>query len=73
MQVGRTEPERTDYLVGEDSAQFDLSKQKILSWVYFIGVAGVVAYVLYAAWIDSSTGFGKPFIEAVSSISESPE
>nr|ARQ20762.1 15-cis-zeta-carotene isomerase [Osmanthus fragrans] len=73
VQVGRTESERTDFLVGEDSAEFDLSKQKILSWVYFIGVAGVVAYVLNVAWIDSSTGFGKPFIDAVSSISESPE
>ncbi|CAA2969277.1 dolichol-phosphate mannosyltransferase subunit 1, partial [Olea europaea subsp. europaea] len=36
-------------------------------------VAGVVAYVLNVAWIDGSTGFGKPFIDAVWSISESPK
>ncbi|CAI9770890.1 unnamed protein product [Fraxinus pennsylvanica] len=73
VQVGRSEPDGTEFLAGEDSAEFDLSKQKISSWVYFMGVAGVVAYVLNVAWIDSSTGFGKPFIDAVSSISESPE
>ncbi|KAL2470173.1 15-cis-zeta-carotene isomerase [Abeliophyllum distichum] len=73
VQVGRTESDRNEFLVGEDSAEFDLSKQKILSWVYFMGVLGVVLYVLNVAWIDNSTGFGKPFIDAVSTISDSPE
>nr|ARQ20761.1 15-cis-zeta-carotene isomerase [Osmanthus fragrans] len=73
VQVGRTGSDRNETLVGEDSAEFNLSKQKILSWVYFTGVAGTAAYLLNVAWIDSSTGLGKPFIDAVSSISDSPE
>lgn len=60
-------------LVGEDSAAFDLGKQKIKSWLYFTGILGVVLAVLDVAWIDDSTGLGKPFVDAVSSISESPE
>lgn len=60
-------------LLGEDSAEFLLSKQKISSWLYFSGILGVVLYLLNFAWIDNSTGFGKPFIDAVSSISDSPE
>ncbi|XP_073147311.1 15-cis-zeta-carotene isomerase, chloroplastic isoform X2 [Henckelia pumila] len=58
---------------GEDSAEFLLSKQKISSWLYFSGILGVVLYVLNFAWIDNSTGFGKGFIDAVSTISDSPE
>ncbi|XP_052191403.1 15-cis-zeta-carotene isomerase, chloroplastic, partial [Diospyros lotus] len=60
-------------LVGEDSAEFDLAKQKISSWIYFTGILGVVLCILDAAWIDNSTGFGKPFIDSVSSISQSHE
>ncbi|KZV37834.1 15-cis-zeta-carotene isomerase, chloroplastic [Dorcoceras hygrometricum] len=60
-------------LVGEDSAEFLLSGQKITSWLYFSGILGVVLYVLNFAWIDNSTGFGKAFIDAVSSISDSHE
>lgn len=60
-------------LVGEDSAVFEFAKQKISSWVYFTGVLGVVLFVLDVVWIDNSTGFGKDFINAVSSISDSPE
>lgn len=60
-------------LVGEDSAVFEFAKQKISSWVYFTGVLGVVLFVLDVGWIDNSTGFGKDFINAVSSISDNPE
>ncbi|XP_065861565.1 15-cis-zeta-carotene isomerase, chloroplastic [Euphorbia lathyris] len=60
-------------VVGEDSAAFELGKQKISSWIYFTFILGVVLYVLDVAWIDNSTGFGKLFIQAVSTISESHE
>lgn len=60
-------------LVGEDSAAFELGKQKVSSWIYFSLILGVVLFVLDVAWIDNSTGFGKDFISAVSSLSESPE
>lgn len=59
--------------MGEDSAVFEFAKQKISSWVYFTGVLGVVLFVLDVGWIDNSTGFGKDFINAVSSISDNPE
>ncbi|KAL6580040.1 hypothetical protein OROMI_008064 [Orobanche minor] len=65
-------PEK-ELLVGEDSAVFELAKQKISSWVYFTGVLGVVLFILEVAWIDNSTGFGKDFINAVSTISDSLE
>lgn len=73
--VLKTEAEENEVsqLVGEDSAEFELSKQKISSWVYFSLILGVVLYILDVAWIDNSTGFGKDFIGAVSSVSESPE
>ncbi|KAH6757707.1 hypothetical protein C2S51_038687 [Perilla frutescens var. frutescens] len=73
--VAKTEVERNEAspLVGEDSAKFVLSKQKVSSWVYFTLILGVVLYVLNVAWIDNSTGFGKVFIDALSSISDSPE
>ncbi|KAK8624066.1 hypothetical protein V6N13_065423 [Hibiscus sabdariffa] len=54
-------------LVGEDSAAFDLGTQSIVSWVYFT----VVLFVLDGVWIDNSTGFGKAFIDAVSTLSDS--
>ncbi|MCD9640611.1 hypothetical protein HAX54_026017 [Datura stramonium] len=74
ISVGRTQTEEEDeILVGEDSAEFELSKQKISSWVYFTGILGVVLYALNVIWIDNSTGFGKSFIDAVSSISDSHE
>lgn len=62
-----------DVMVGEDSANFDLAKQKITSWIYFTVVLGVVLFILDIAWLDNSTGFGKVFIDSVSSVSESPE
>ena len=65
--------EETEFLVGEDSAEFDLSKQKISSWIYFTAILGIVLFVLNVAWIDNSTGFGKAFINAVSSVSDSHE
>uniref|UniRef100_A0A2P2JFL8 Sodium symporter-related family protein n=1 Tax=Rhizophora mucronata TaxID=61149 RepID=A0A2P2JFL8_RHIMU len=60
-------------LVGEDSAAFELAKQKISSWVSFCLILGVVLLVLDVAWIDNSTGYGKTFIQAVSSVSDSHE
>lgn len=59
--------------MGEDSAEFDLTKQKITSWVYFTGVLGIVLFVLEVVWIDNSTGFGKSFVDAVYSFSGSHE
>ncbi|XP_015165262.1 15-cis-zeta-carotene isomerase, chloroplastic isoform X2 [Solanum tuberosum] len=75
ISVGRAQTDEKDEIlvVGEDSAEFELSKQKISSWVYFTGILGVVLYVLNVVWIDNSTGFGKSFIDSVSSISDSPE
>lgn len=74
ISVGRTQiDDKDEILVGEDSAEFQLSKQKISSWVYFTGILGVVLYVLNVIWIDNSTGFGKSFIDAVSTISDSHE
>lgn len=63
----------TAELVGEDSAEFDLAEQKVSSWVYFGGVLGVVLFLLDVLWIDNSTGFGKVFIDSISSVTESPE
>ncbi|CAB4263610.1 unnamed protein product [Prunus armeniaca] len=60
-------------VVGEDSAEFILSKQKISSWVYFTAILGSVLFILNVAWIDNSTGFGKPFVDAVSELSDSKE
>ncbi|KAF5950511.1 hypothetical protein HYC85_012504 [Camellia sinensis] len=67
------EEEVDDVLVGEDSAEFDFAKQKISSWISFTAVLGIVLFVLDVAWIDNSTGFGKAFIDSVSTISESHE
>lgn len=67
------EEEVDDVLVGEDSAEFDFAKQKISSWISFAAVLGIVLFVLDVAWIDNSTGFGKAFIDSVSTISESHE
>ncbi|KAL5703133.1 zeta-carotene isomerase [Ranunculus cassubicifolius] len=62
-------------VVGEDAASFDISEQKIESWVYFTVILGVVLFALDAVWIDSSFGFGygKAFVDAVSGISDSHE
>ena len=60
-------------LVGEDSAAFELGKQKLSSWIYFSLILGVVLFVLDVAWIDNNTGFGKDFISSVSRLSESHE
>lgn len=60
-------------LVGEDSAVFELGNQKIVSWIYFTVILGVVLFVLDVVWIDGSTGFGKAYIDAVSQISDSHE
>ncbi|KAK7306394.1 hypothetical protein VNO77_44333 [Canavalia gladiata] len=65
--------EKDASLSGEDSAAFDLGKQRISSWIYFTAILGVVLYVLNVAWIDNSTGFGKPFVDAVSTLSDSHE
>lgn len=68
-----TSESSNETLVGEDSAAFDLGEQRISSWVYFSAILGVVLFVLNVAWIDNSTGFGKAFIEAVSTLSDSHE
>lgn len=60
-------------LAGEDSAAFDLKNQKLTSWVYFSVILGVVLFLLQLLWIDNSTGYGKAFIDSVSSISDSHE
>ncbi|XP_047321342.1 15-cis-zeta-carotene isomerase, chloroplastic-like [Impatiens glandulifera] len=70
--LGETQ-ESKELLVGENSAEFDLSKQKVSSWVYFTLILGVVLFALDVVWIDNSTGFGKTFIDALSSVSDSPE
>ncbi|KAE9587839.1 hypothetical protein Lal_00029447 [Lupinus albus] len=59
--------------VGEDSAVFDLQQQKLSSWIYFTAILGVVLFILDVAWIDNSTGFGKPFLDALSQFSSSHE
>ncbi|KAK7311425.1 hypothetical protein RJT34_09560 [Clitoria ternatea] len=59
--------------LGEDSATFRLAEQKISSWIYFSAILGLVLYLLNILWIDNSTGFGKPFLDAVSSLSDSHE
>ncbi|XP_058787109.1 MACPF domain-containing protein At1g14780-like [Vicia villosa] len=68
-----TKDQENSTLVGEDSAVFDLTKQKITSWIYFTAVLGVVLFVLNVAWIDNSTGFSKSFVDAVSRLSDSHE
>jgi len=68
-----SENEKELGFVGEDSSVFELGEQKISSWIYFTAILGVVLYVLYVAWIDNSTGYGKAFIDAVSSLSDSHE
>ncbi|KAI3853584.1 hypothetical protein MKW98_025101 [Papaver atlanticum] len=62
-------------VLGEDSAFFDLGEQKIISWVYFTEILGVVLFALDVIWIDSSNGFGlgKAFVDSVSKVSESHE
>lgn len=59
--------------VGEDSAVFELPKQKIASWLYFTVILGTVLLLLDVVWIDNNTGFGKAFIDAVSGLSDSHE
>ncbi|XP_057959419.1 15-cis-zeta-carotene isomerase, chloroplastic [Malania oleifera] len=77
--VGETEstsssPDSDELLVGEDSALFDIRKQKVSSWIYFSGILGIVLFILDVAWIDNSgLGLGKVFIDSVSSLSESHE
>ncbi|XP_047317038.1 15-cis-zeta-carotene isomerase, chloroplastic-like [Impatiens glandulifera] len=69
-EVGETK----ELLSGEDSANFDLSKQKLSSWIYFALILGVVLFILNLVWIDNSTGFGKTFIDSISTVvSDSPE
>lgn len=58
---------------GEDSAVFQLAKQSVVSWAYFGVILGVVLFVLDFIWIDSSTGFGKAFVDSVGTLSESHE
>lgn len=63
-------------LVGEDSAVFEMEAQKIVSWVYFSVILGVVLFILKVAWLDESPsglGLGKAFIDSVSGLSDSPE
>lgn len=71
--VGESDDDSDDFLVGEDSAAFDLSSQKISSWVYFTVILGVVLFALNLLWIDNSSGFGKYYLSALESIFQSPE
>ena len=48
-----------------------LSEQKLSSWIYFAAILGVVIFVLNAACITNSTGFGEAFVDAVSVLSDS--
>lgn len=55
---------------------FELGAQKIVSWVYFSVILGVVLFILEKAWLDGSPsglGLGKAFIDSVSGLSDSPE
>nr|AFK34265.1 unknown [Medicago truncatula] len=65
--------EKDTTFVGEDSAAFNLTEQKITSWIYFAAISGVVLFILNVVWIDNSTGFGKAFVDAVSGLSDSHE
>jgi zeta-carotene isomerase len=65
--------EKDSTFIGEDSAVFDLKKQKISSWIYFTAILGVVLFILNVVWINNETGFGKAFVDAVSSLSDSHE
>ncbi|KAK2389237.1 15-cis-zeta-carotene isomerase [Trifolium repens] len=65
--------EKESSIIGEDSAVFDLKEQKISSWIYFTVILGVVLFILNVVWINNQTGFGKPFVDAVSSLSDSHE
>ncbi|KAH7301953.1 hypothetical protein KP509_23G049900 [Ceratopteris richardii] len=60
-------------LVGEDAAVFNLSNQKISSWISFSVILGVVLTILNYIWIDPRTGYGNAFITTMSSISENHE
>ncbi|KAJ8425521.1 hypothetical protein Cgig2_019248 [Carnegiea gigantea] len=71
--VGDSDDDSDDFLVGEDSAAFDLSSQKISSWVYFTVILGIVLFALNLLWIDNSSGFGKYYISALENIFQSPE
>lgn len=70
--LGETRVE-AESAAGEDSAKFDLSKQKISSWVYFTVILAAVLCALNFLWIDNSTGLGKSFIDALSGLSDSHE
>ncbi|XP_004502273.1 15-cis-zeta-carotene isomerase, chloroplastic-like [Cicer arietinum] len=59
--------------LGEDSASFDLGEQKISSWISFTAILGLVLFLLNVLWINNSTGFAKPFVDAVSHLSDSHE
>lgn len=59
---------RQPVLVGEDAAVFDVAAQKTSSWIYFTLVLGVVLAILYYIWLDSNTGYGGAFIDALSSV-----
>ncbi|KAK2641713.1 hypothetical protein Ddye_023476 [Dipteronia dyeriana] len=65
--------EEEPVLVGEDSAVFNLADQNISSWIVFTLILGFVLFILQVAWIDNSTGLGKPFINSISALSDSHE
>lgn len=74
--IGSTEtedPVPDESLLGEDSAAFRLSDQKLSSWLYFTAILGSVLFALNVFWIDPSSGFGTAFVDSISSISGSPE
>lgn len=71
--IGDSDEVSDDSLIGEDAAVFELSSQKLTSWVYFTIILGAVLFALNFLWIDNSTGFGKYFIDALESIFHSPE
>lgn len=66
-------PEEENAFVGEDAAVFELSKQKLSSWVSFSVILGVVLAILNYIWIDPTTGYGNAFVQAMSTVSDNHE
>ena len=60
-------------LIGEDAAVFDISEQKLTSWVKFLAVLTVVLGILYFIWLSPETGYGTAYLDFLASFSDSLE
>lgn len=60
-------------LVGEDAAVFQVSEQKLSSWIKFTAVLIVVLGILYVIWLSPDTGFGRSYLDFIASFSDSLE